>query len=67
VHFVVLDSNNCCGSTQTTWLANDLAATTRKWKFVFLHHTPYSCANGIASRLDGQHERLALPEPDRLR
>ena len=31
------------------WLANDLATTTRKWKFVFLHQTPYSCANGVAS------------------
>ena len=35
--------------TQRAWLENDLATTTRKWKFVFLHHTPYSCANGIAS------------------
>jgi Calcineurin-like phosphoesterase/Purple acid Phosphatase, N-terminal domain len=49
-HFVVLDSNSAAiGSTQTNWLANDLATTTRKWTFVFLHHTPYSCANGIAS------------------
>lgn len=49
VHFVVLDSNVPGDATQRAWLANDLATTTRKWKFVFLHHTPYSCANGIAS------------------
>jgi len=48
-HFVVLDSNVPGDGTQRAWLEADLAATTRKWKFVFLHHTPYSCANGIAS------------------
>ena len=49
-HFVVLDANSpAIGSTQNNWLATDLATTTRKWKFVFLHQTPYSCANGIAS------------------
>ena len=50
VHFVVLDSNDASlNTTQTNWLALDLANTTRKWKLVFLHHTPYSCANGLAS------------------
>ncbi|OQY65170.1 MAG: hypothetical protein B6D46_14615 [Polyangiaceae bacterium UTPRO1] len=49
-HFVVLDSNPPgVNATQTAWLANDLASTARKWKFVFLHHTPYSCATGLAS------------------
>jgi hypothetical protein len=49
-HFVVLDSNPpAITATQTNWLAADLAANTRKWTFVFLHHTPYSCANGFAS------------------
>ncbi|MCC6849768.1 MAG: metallophosphoesterase [Deltaproteobacteria bacterium] len=49
-HFVVLDSNPPgVNATQTAWLASDLASTTRKWKFVFLHHTPYSCATGFAS------------------
>ena len=28
---------------------NLLATTPRRWKFVFYHHTAYSCANGIAS------------------
>ncbi len=49
-HFIVLDSNPpAINATQTAWLQNDLATTTRKWVFVFLHHTPYSCANGFAS------------------
>ncbi|HZR80957.1 MAG TPA: fibronectin type III domain-containing protein [Candidatus Binatia bacterium] len=49
-HFVVLDVNPpAIGSTQANWLAADLAATTRKWKFVFLHQASHSCANGIAS------------------
>ena len=48
--FISLDSNSpCCDATQTAWLTNLLATTTRTWKFVFLHHTPYSCANGVAS------------------
>jgi len=48
-HFTVLDSNSCCDATQLSWLANDLATTTRKWKFAFFHHTPYSCASGFFS------------------
>jgi hypothetical protein len=49
-HLVILDSNPpALDSTQANWLAADLAATTRKWKFVFLHHASHSCANGIAS------------------
>ncbi len=48
-HFVVLDSNVPGDATQRSWLENDLATTPRKWKFVFLHHTPYSCASGLAA------------------
>lgn len=47
--FVILDSNGCCGTAQTNWLNNVLSTSPRKWKFVFYHHTAYSCANGIAS------------------
>jgi 3',5'-cyclic AMP phosphodiesterase CpdA len=47
--FVVTDSDDCCDATQRAWLEAQLASTPRKWKFVFLHHTPYSCANGFAS------------------
>ncbi len=50
VLFLGLDSNSpALNSTQRAWLEQQLATTTRKWKFVFLHHTPYSCANGLAS------------------
>jgi hypothetical protein len=45
-HFTVLDANIPSDATQKAWLQNDLATTTRKWKFVFLHQTPYSCATG---------------------
>jgi hypothetical protein len=49
-HFIVMDANPPgVNGTQTAWVTADLAATTRKWKFVFLHQTPYSCANGFAS------------------
>jgi hypothetical protein len=49
-HLIMLDSNPpALDSTQQAWLEADLAATTRKWKFVFLHHASHSCANGIAS------------------
>ena len=48
-HFVVLDSNAPNDTAQRNWLQNELATTTRRWKFVFLHHSPYSCANGFAS------------------
>lgn len=47
--FVILDSDGCCSATQTNWMENLLATSPRKWKFVFYHHTTYSCANGIAS------------------
>ena len=47
--FISLDSDSCCTATQTNWMDNLLATSPRKWKFVFYHHTAYSCANGIAS------------------
>ncbi len=49
VLFVMTDSDSCCDGTQQAWIENQLATSTRKWKLVFLHHAPYSCANGIAS------------------
>jgi hypothetical protein len=48
-HFTSIDTDSCCDATQTNWLQNDLASSTATWKFVFLHHTPYSCASGSAS------------------
>lgn len=50
VHFVVLDSQGSLRTPQgpmLTWLANDLAATTRDWIVALWHHPPYS---------DGSHD-----------
>jgi hypothetical protein len=43
-HFVVLDSNRSTspGSSEYTFLDQDLAASDATWKFVFFHHTLYS-------------------------
>jgi hypothetical protein len=43
-HFVVLDSNQYLGTTypEAVWLNNDLQATTKPWKLVFLHVPAYS-------------------------
>lgn len=48
VHISVLDqetSNYAAGSPQLTWLSNDLASTTKKWKVVMFHE-PGWCAGG---------------------
>lgn len=51
VHFFMLDSDAnepdgiTSASTQATWLQNRLAASTSKWKLVYLHHAPYSSAS----------------------
>jgi hypothetical protein len=45
-HFTVLKSVHCCPAARTAWLKNDLASTSRKWKLVFFHHAPRSCASG---------------------
>jgi predicted phosphodiesterase len=43
-HFVALDTNQptAPGSAQHEWLERDLAANAKPWKFVFLHHAPYT-------------------------
>ncbi|MFQ5599419.1 MAG: metallophosphoesterase [Candidatus Krumholzibacteriia bacterium] len=41
-HFVCVDTNQEFDQTFFDWLREDLAATTT-WKFVFMHHPPYSC------------------------
>ncbi len=44
VHFVALNSTQdlAPGTLQGDWLAADLAANTRAWTVVYLHHPPYS-------------------------
>ena len=62
-HFVALDTNQSSGpgSAQRTWLEQDLATSTKPWKFVFFHHPPYSA--GISIEGD---QRLVL-ENSRIR
>jgi hypothetical protein len=53
-HFISLDADEYVdgdpdAANQTAWLAADLAATGKRWKFVTLHHAPYSCASGLFS------------------
>ncbi len=55
-HFVALDTNStlAIGSAQRMWLEQDLAMTTKPWKFVFFHHPPYSAgfqSNGTGRSL----------------
>jgi len=45
-HFVCIDSNlyidRAAERRQFEWLRNDLSSSKSQWKFVFLHHPPYS-------------------------
>ena len=45
IHVVALDTNKPMTTAILDWLAADLDATTRRWKFVFYHHTVYSCGD----------------------
>jgi len=42
-HFVCMDSNNYIPQEELDWLRADLEAATTRWKFVYFHHSPYSC------------------------
>ena len=45
IHVVCLDSegsDRSPGGAMMTWLVNDLAATSRKWRIAFFHHPPYT-------------------------
>ncbi len=46
-HFVALNTEQdfTPGSPQYNWLEDDLATTSRFWKFVYLHRPPYSTGN----------------------
>ncbi len=41
IHFVVLDTERI-SDAQAAWLDQDLAATDRPWKIVYMHRPPYS-------------------------
>ena len=55
-HFVALDTNQstATGSAQQTWFEQDMATTTKPWKFVFFHHPPYTASfiNADGTRVD---------------
>ncbi len=51
-HYTCLDvywSEYKKGSEQYNWLVNDISATTKKWKIVFMHNGPYVSRNGGAT------------------
>lgn len=61
-HFIALDSNQSTapGSDMYNWLANDLAGTTKFWKFVYFHHAIYtSGAQGLSSYVIPMRNNLA--------
>jgi hypothetical protein len=47
-HFTVVDqySNYSSGSPQLQWIANDLAGSTKQWKFLLLHEPGWSAGGG---------------------
>ncbi len=56
-HFVVVDqyTNYDPGSTQFTWIENDLASTTKSWKFIYLHEPGWSAGGGHSNNSDVQN------------
>jgi calcineurin-like phosphoesterase family protein/purple acid phosphatase-like protein len=57
-HFTVLDQYTSYDSTSTQgkWFKNDLAATTRPWKFVLLHEPGWSAAGGHSNNTTVQQQ-----------
>jgi hypothetical protein len=55
-HIVVVDqyTNYGTGSAQLVWMENDLAATTKPWKFVYLHEPGWS-AGGHGNNISVQN------------
>jgi hypothetical protein len=53
IHVTVLDQYTpyTAGSAQLQWFANDLATSTKTWKFVLLHEPGWSSGNGHANNL----------------
>ncbi|MBU0678498.1 MAG: metallophosphoesterase family protein, partial [Verrucomicrobia bacterium] len=57
-HFVVLSTDMrlypySVGSDQYNWLAADLAASTKPWKFLFFHHPPFTSSTHRFDDNDG--------------
>lgn len=60
VHFFVIDSYdalmNATMAVQQTWLQNQMAASSARWKIVYFHHPPYS-----SSSYHGSIEEMRWP------
>jgi hypothetical protein len=56
-HFVIVDQYTTYGpgSAQLTWIENDLAASTKPWKFVCLHEPGWSAGGGHENNTDVQN------------
>ncbi len=56
IHVTVIDQYTAytAGSAQLQWVANDLAASTKTWKFVLLHEPGWSSGNGHANNTSVQ-------------
>jgi hypothetical protein len=56
-HFVVVDqyTNYDPGSTQLTWIENDLASTLKPWKFIYLHEPGWSAGGGHSNNSSVQN------------
>jgi len=61
--FFMLDSNRRIGvgSEQHGWLEEALAASTARWRFVVLHHPPYT--SDVDDYGDGRRERIPCGDP----
>ncbi|MEN8193314.1 MAG: T9SS type A sorting domain-containing protein, partial [Bacteroidota bacterium] len=55
-HFVVVDqyTSYSPGSTQLEWIENDLASTTKYWKFIYLHEPGWSADGGHSNEIPVQ-------------
>jgi len=56
-HIVVVDQYTSYGpgSPQLTWLENDLASTTKPWKFIYLHEPGWSAGGGHSNNTSVQN------------
>jgi len=63
-HFVIVDqyTSYSPGSAQLTWIENDLASTTKPWKFIYLHEPGWSAGGGHSNNTNVQNRIQPLCE-----
>jgi uncharacterized protein (TIGR03437 family) len=67
-HFVSVDSNNLMGPNpqqMLDWLDADLAATTKRWRIVFLHHPPYPSGYHLNDPICAAVAQMVVPIVER--